>query len=288
MYGNKLNLDVIIASISDEQRMGTVFSEHKPSVVFHAAAHKHVPLMESNVCEAVMNNIYGTLNVARFADIYGAKSFVLVSSDKAVNPTSVMGATKRTAEMIIQSMDSMSDTEFVGVRFGNVLGSNGSVVPLFEKQIARGGPVTVTDPDVTRYFMSIREAVQLIIQAGAMAQGGEIFVLDMGESVKIDKLARDMIKLAGLKPDVDIKIGYTGLRPGEKLFEELLLSGEGTKKTHHEKIFIAKSFDLKYEDVFAKVQELIAANDENEAKERLHEIVKNGSCAEGNKMVRVG
>lgn len=288
MYGNKLNLDVIIASISDEQRIAAVFSGYKPSVVFHAAAHKHVPLMESNVCEAVINNIYGTLNVARFADIYGAKSFVLVSSDKAVNPTSVMGATKRAAEMIVQSMDNISKTEFVGVRFGNVLNSNGSVVPLFEKQISRGGPVTVTDPDVTRYFMSIREAVQLIIQAGAMAQGGEIFVLDMGESVKIDKLAGDMIRLAGLKPDVDIKIVYTGLRPGEKLFEELLLNGEGTKKTHHEKIFIAKSFDLKYEDVFAKVQELLATNDEDEAREKLHEIVKNGSCAVGNEIARVG
>jgi FlaA1/EpsC-like NDP-sugar epimerase len=288
IYGNKLNFEVIIASITDEQRIEVVFSKHKPTVVFHAAAHKHVPLMESNVCEAVTNNIFGTLNVARFADIYGAKSFVLVSSDKAVNPTSVMGATKRAAEIVVQSMDNISNTEFVGVRFGNVLGSNGSVVPLFEKQISRGGPVTITHPDVTRYFMSIREAVQLIIQAGAMAQGGEIFVLDMGDSIKIDKLARDMIKLAGLKPDVDIKIGYTGLRPGEKLYEELLLNGEGTKKTHHEKIFIAKSFDLNYENVFAKVQELITTNDEDEARERLHEIVKNGSCAVGNEMARVG
>ena len=209
-------------------------------MIFHAAAHKHVPLMESNPLEAIKNNVFGTMNTAECADKYGAKRFVFISTDKAVNPTSIMGATKRIAEIIVQTMDKKSKTEFVAVRFGNVLGSNGSVIPLFKKQISEGGPITVTDPRIIRYFMTIPEAVQLVIQAGAMARGGEIFVLDMGEPVKIKDLAGDLIKLSGFEPDVDIKIEYTGLRPGEKLYEELLMAEEGLKETKHEKIFIGK------------------------------------------------
>ncbi|GAE88929.1 polysaccharide biosynthesis protein [Acetivibrio straminisolvens] len=235
-----LKLDTVIANIREKQRMESIFRRFMPDVVFHAAAHKHVPLMESNPTEAIKNNVFGTMNVAECADKYGTKRFVLISTDKAVNPTNIMGATKRIAEMLIQSMNETSKTEFVAVRFGNVLGSNGSVIPLFKKQIEMGGPVTVTHPEITRFFMTIPEAVQLVLQAGAMAKGGEIFVLDMGEPVKISDLARNLIKLSGFEPDVDIKIVYTGLRPGEKLYEELLLSEEGLQATKNNKIYIAK------------------------------------------------
>jgi FlaA1/EpsC-like NDP-sugar epimerase len=254
IYKDKLDFEVIIASVRDKARLRDIFDKYKPSVVFHAAAHKHVPLMEANPVEAIKNNVFGTLNVAQCADEFGAKKFVLISTDKAVNPTNVMGATKRFAEMIIQSLDKQSNTEFVAVRFGNVLGSNGSVIPLFKKQIAQGGPVTVTHPDITRFFMTIPEAAQLVIQAGAMARGGEIFVLDMGECVKIDDLARDVIRLSGYIPDVDIKIEYTGLRPGEKLYEELLLAEEGIMTTKHEYIFVAKPLDVSYKEILAHIK----------------------------------
>ncbi|HZJ76122.1 MAG TPA: nucleoside-diphosphate sugar epimerase/dehydratase [Oscillospiraceae bacterium] len=239
-YGDDLNLEVIIGTIREKSKLEQIFKAYKPQIVFHAAAHKHVPLMENNPTEAVKNNVFGTINVAECASKYGAKRFVLISTDKAVNPTNIMGATKRIAEIIVQAMNGNSETEFVAVRFGNVLNSNGSVIPLFRKQILEGGPVTVTDPEVIRYFMTIPEAVQLVIQAGAMAKGGEIFVLDMGEPVKIEDLARDLIKLLGFEPDVDIGIEYIGLRPGEKLYEELLMAEEGLKETKHEKIFIGK------------------------------------------------
>ncbi len=236
----ELDQEVLIGSVQDRPRMEAIFAKYRPDVVFHAAAHKHVPLMESNPTEAIKNNVFGTLNVAECADKYGTKRFVLISTDKAVNPTNIMGATKRVAEMIIQAMDAHSRTEFVAVRFGNVLGSDGSVISLFKKQIEEGGPVTVTHPEINRYFMTIPEAVQLVIQAGAMAKGGEIFVLDMGEPVKIVDLARDLIRLSGFEADVDIKIEFTGLRPGEKLYEELLMVEEGLTATKHEKIFIGK------------------------------------------------
>lgn len=235
-----LCLATVIANIREKHRMDSIFRKYKPNVVFHAAAHKHVPLMEANPTEAIKNNVFGTLNVAECADKYGVKRFVLISTDKAVNPTNIMGATKRIAEMIIQAVNKHSSTEFVAVRFGNVLGSNGSVIPLFKRQIEQGGPVTVTHPEVTRFFMTIPEAVQLVIQAGAMAKGGEIFVLDMGRPVKISDLARNLIKLSGFEPDTDIKIEVTGLRPGEKLYEELLLDEEGLQSTVNDKIFVAQ------------------------------------------------
>jgi len=235
-----LCLSTIIANIREKHRMDSIFKKYRPNVVFHAAAHKHVPLMEANPTEAIKNNVFGTLNVAECADKYGVKRFVLISTDKAVNPTNIMGATKRIAEMIIQAVNKNSSTEFVAVRFGNVLGSNGSVIPLFKRQIEQGGPVTVTHPEVTRFFMTIPEAVQLVIQAGAMAKGGEIFVLDMGQPVKIFDLARNLIKLSGFEPDEDIKIEVTGLRPGEKLYEELLLDEEGRQSTANDKIFVAQ------------------------------------------------
>ena len=246
-YGTSLNLITVIASIREEKRMDDIFKKYKPDVVFHAAAHKHVPLMEKSPSEAVKNNIFGTKNVAVLADKYKVKRFVLISTDKAVNPTNIMGATKRAAEMIIQTMNEKSETEFVAVRFGNVLGSNGSVIPLFKKQIEEGGPITITHPEITRYFMTIPEAVQLVIQAGAMTKGGEIFVLDMGEPVKIVDLAKNLIKLSGFEPDVDICIEFTGLRPGEKLYEELLMSEEGLTDTSHEKIFIGKPININVE-----------------------------------------
>lgn len=236
----ELKLDTVIASIREKMRLENIFREYRPDVVFHAAAHKHVPLMEENPTEAIKNNVFGTLNVAECADKFKAKKFVLISTDKAVNPTNIMGATKRVAEMIIQAINRHSKTEFVAVRFGNVLGSNGSVIPLFKKQIEQGGPVTVTHPEITRFFMTIPEAVQLVIQAGAMAKGGEIFVLDMGQPVKIYDLARKLIKLSGFEPDEDIKIEFTGLRPGEKLYEELLLEEEGLQKTKNNKIYVAQ------------------------------------------------
>ena len=230
----------VIANITDKQRMTEVFGKYKPQVVFHAAAHKHVPLMEIQPAEAVRNNVFGTKNVAELADAYHSEIFVLISTDKAVNPTSVMGATKRCAELVLQEINQHSETKYVTVRFGNVLGSRGSVVPLFEKQIAAGGPVTITHPEMTRFFMTIPEAVQLVLQAGSQAEGGEVFLFDMGKPVKIRDMACDLIQIHGLKPNQDIKLVYTGLRPGEKLYEELLTSEEGTASTKHEKIFKAK------------------------------------------------
>ncbi|MDM0445815.1 nucleoside-diphosphate sugar epimerase/dehydratase [Clostridium perfringens] len=238
---------VLIASVRDEKRLENIFYEYKPQVIFHAAAHKHVPLMERNPEEAIKNNVIGTLNVAECAHKYGAERFVLISTDKAVNPTNVMGASKRMCEMIIQAIDKNSNTEFVAVRFGNVLGSNGSVIPLFKKQIEKGGPLTLTHKKITRYFMLIPEAAQLVLQAGAYAKGGEIFVLDMGNPVPIYDLAKDLIKLSGFEPGIDIKIEITGLRPGEKLYEELLMDEEGLRKTSHEKIFIAKPGEYDFE-----------------------------------------
>ena len=229
----------IIADIRDKDRLETVFSKYKPQLVFHAAAHKHVPLMEAQPEEAVKNNIFGTRNVALAADKHGAEAFVMISTDKAVNPTSVMGATKRIAELVVQDINKRSKTMYAIVRFGNVLGSRGSVVPLFKKQIAKGGPITITDPEMVRYFMTIPEAAQLVLQAGTFSKGGEVFLLDMGEPVKILDMARDLVSLHGLVPDKDIKFVFTGLRPGEKLYEELLTAEEGTQKTTHDRIFQA-------------------------------------------------
>jgi len=235
----ELRVIPVIADIRDSERINRILGKYKPQVVFHAAAHKHVPLMEMQPEEAIRNNIFGTKCIAAAADRAGAEVFVMVSTDKAVNPTSIMGVTKRVAELIIQNMSKSSNTKFVTVRFGNVLGSRGSVIPLFKKQIATGGPITITHPDMQRYFMTIPEATQLVLQAGAMAKGGEVFVLNMGEPVKIVDLACDLIELSGLVPHSDIKIEYTGIRPGEKLFEELLTVEEGTTATKHEKIFVA-------------------------------------------------
>ena len=235
-----LPLGIVIADIRDKAKIEYIFKQYQPDVVFHAAAHKHVPLMEYNPDEAVKTNVFGTRNLVEAADRVGTRTFVTISTDKAVNPSSVMGATKRLAELVVQNMDRVSKTRFVAVRFGNVLGSRGSVVPIFEEQIKKGGPVTVTHPDMKRYFMTIPEAVQLVIQTGSMAAGGEIFILDMGEPVKIIDLAREMIKLSGLEPNKDIKILFTGVRPGEKLFEELLTAEEGATSTKHKRIFVAK------------------------------------------------
>lgn len=265
-YKNELNLSIIIASVREEVRLEGIFKMYRPEVVFHAVAHKHVPLMEDSPSEAIKNNIFGTLNVAKLSDKYKVKRFVLISTDKAVNPTNIMGATKRAAEMIIQMMNNESESEFVAVRFGNVLGSNGSVIPLFKKQIEEGGPVTITHPDIIRYFMTIPEAVQLVIQAGAMAKGGEIFVLDMGEPVKIADLAKNLITLSGLEPGVDIKIEYSGLRPGEKLYEELLMSEEGLSKTANSKIFVGKPVEFREDKVMGHLEILrkIVDNEEVE------------------------
>ena len=300
-YQNQLNLVVLIGSVRDNRRLNMVFSQYHPEIVFHAAAHKHVPLMETSPNEAIKNNVIGTYLTCRAALWYGAKRFVLISTDKAVNPTNIMGASKRLCEMIIQSMDHISKaerwdllpdlqgtsryaeavsgqsvpaggTQFVAVRFGNVLGSNGSVIPLFKRQIERGGPVTVTHPDIVRYFMTISEAVSLVLQAGTYARGGEIFVLDMGQPVKIDTLARNLIKLSGYKPDVDIQVKYIGLRPGEKLYEEKLMAEEGMKKTQNKLIHIGKPIPFDLERFFQQLQQLDAACAENS--DRIVELVE--------------
>ena len=273
---SKLNLTTLIGSVRDRVRLEEIYKTYKPEVVFHAAAHKHVPLMEDSPTEAIKNNVVGTYNVASLASEYNVERFVLISTDKAVNPTNVMGATKRMCEMIIQSLDKVSETEFVAVRFGNVLGSNGSVVPLFKKQIANGGPVTLTHKDITRYFMTIPEASQLVLQAGAYAKGGEIFVLDMGEPVKIYDLAENLIKLSGFEPHKDIAIEVTGLRPGEKLYEELLMSEEGLTETKHKKIFIGKPGEFEIGDIREKIDELLkvaVCGSEVVLRERLKEFV---------------
>ena len=249
-YGDKLDLQVQIASVRDSKKMDALFERYRPEIVFHAAAHKHVPLMEDSPEEAVKNNVFGTFNVASSADRYGAERFVLISTDKAVNPTNVMGATKRVCEMIVQAMAQRSKTRFAAVRFGNVLGSNGSVIPLFKDQIACGGPVTVTHPDIVRYFMTISEAVSLVLEAGSMATGGEIFVLDMGKPMRILDLAENLIKLSGFIPYKDIQIVFTGLRPGEKLFEELLMDEEGLRKTENRKIYIGAPLKLNNQTFF--------------------------------------
>ena len=302
-----LDLVVLVGSIRDSRRINAVFETYRPEVVYHAAAHKHVPLMEDSPCESIKNNAIGTYKTAYAAMMNGCQRFVLISTDKAVNPTNIMGASKRLCEMIIQSFDRMIKegtpeklpilyahaddedgamvqqefpkdikTEFVAVRFGNVLGSNGSVIPLFKKQIEAGGPVTVTHPDIIRYFMTIPEAVSLVLQAGTYAHGGEIFVLDMGSPVKIDTLARNLIKLSGLKPDVDIKVEYTGLRPGEKLYEELLVKTEELDKTDNSMIFIERDTALNKEEIYKKIKVLRDACDTGDdliAKEALRSVV---------------
>ena len=255
----ELNLLVLIGSVRNTSRVDWVVGHYRPDLIFHAAAHKHVPLMEDSPNEAIKNNVFGTYKVASAAAKYGVRRFVLISTDKAVNPTNIMGASKRLCEMVIQMMDRRSKTEFVAVRFGNVLGSNGSVIPLFKKQIAAGGPVTVTHPDIIRYFMTIPEAVSLVLQAGYYARGGEIFILDMGEPVKIDTMARNMIRLSGYEPDVDIKVVYTGLRPGEKLYEELLMKEEGLQETANRLIHIGKPIEMDDEKFAAQLDCLKAA-----------------------------
>ena len=245
----KLNLVTLIGSVRDSKRLDCVFAKYRPQIVYHAAAHKHVPLMEESPNESIKNNVFGTYKTAQFADKYGVQKFILISTDKAVNPTNIMGATKRICEMIVQYFNNHSDTEYVAVRFGNVLGSNGSVIPLFRKQIENGGPVTVTDPEIIRYFMTIPEAVSLVLQAGASAKGGEIFVLDMGKPVKILTLAENLIRLSGYRPYVDIEIKFTGLRKGEKLYEELLMSEEGLQNTENDLIHIGQPIDID-EEVF--------------------------------------
>ena len=250
------NVVTLIGSIRNVSRLESVFAQYKPDIVYHAAAHKHVPLMEGSPNEAIKNNVAGTWNVARMADKYGVKKFVMISTDKAVNPTNVMGATKRICEMIVQTYNEISKTDFVAVRFGNVLGSNGSVIPLFKRQIEAGGPVTVTDPNIIRYFMTIPEAVSLVLQAGAYAKGGEIFILDMGEPVKIDDLAKNLIRLSGYTLGVNMEIKYTGLRPGEKLYEELLMKEEGLQETDNKLIHIGKPIEFDKENFFDNLEKL--------------------------------
>ena len=250
------NVVTLIGSIRNVSRLESVFAQYKPDIVYHAAAHKHVPLMEVSPDEAVKNNVVGTWNVARMADKYGVKKFVMISTDKAVNPTNVMGATKRICEMSVQTYNEISQTDFVAVRFGNVLGSNGSVIPLFKRQIEAGGPVTVTDPNIIRYFMTIPEAVSLVLQAGAYAKGGEIFILDMGEPVKIDDLAKNLIRLSGYTLGVNMEIKYTGLRPGEKLYEELLMKEEGLQETDNKLIHIGKPIEFDKENFFDNLEKL--------------------------------
>lgn len=301
-YGDKLNLVTLIGSVRDSRRLDMIFDKYRPDIVYHAAAHKHVPLMETSPNEAIKNNVVGTYKVAHMALKYDVEKFVLISTDKAVNPTNIMGASKRLCEMVIQSMERISEnndfdslpllhdhkkdglkdvhpktsrTKFVAVRFGNVLGSNGSVIPLFKKQIAEGGPVTVTHPDIIRYFMTISEAVSLVLQAGTYAKGGEIFVLDMGSPVKIDTLARNLIKLSGYEPDVDIPIVYTGLRSGEKLYEEKLMKEEGLKKTANELIFIGQPIPFDMDNFFRDLEDLSQASYQNsdDIVERVEKVV---------------
>ena len=272
----KIQIDAIVASVREKERLNEIFAEYKPYLVFHAAAHKHVPLMETSPLEAIKNNVFGTYNVVNCADEYGVKRFILISTDKAVNPTNIMGATKRLCEMIVQAKNKVSNTEYAAVRFGNVLGSNGSVVPLFKKQIAKGGPVTVTHKEITRFFMTIPEAVSLVLQAMSTAKGGEIFVLDMGEPVKIYDMAIKLIKLSGLEPNVDIQIKITGLRPGEKLYEELLMSEEGLQATKHDKIHVAEPMQIDMNMIEEKLTDLRALleNCNNEQKDEIKKVIK--------------
>lgn len=277
---SQLSVETIIADVQDKHRISEVFTTYTPKVVFHAAAHKHVPLMERNPAEALKNNVLGTKNVAQCAHECGVSRFVMISTDKAVNPTSVMGVTKSIAEKYVQGLDKISKTKFVAVRFGNVLGSRGSVIPLFKRQIKDGGPVTVTHPDMVRYFMTIPEAVQLVIEAGAFAEGGEIFILDMGKPVRIVDLARDLIRLSGFEPDVDIKIIYTGIRTGEKLFEEILTSAEGLSATKHDRIFVGQPVDFSWDELLfmiKKIEQLVTkkefVSNVAEIKELLKQIV---------------
>ena len=266
---------VLIGSVRNTHRINSVFEKYRPDIVYHAAAHKHVPLMEDSPNESIKNNVFGTYKTAMAADRYGTKRFVLISTDKAVNPTNIMGASKRICEMVIQMMNRHSKTEFVAVRFGNVLGSNGSVIPLFKKQIEKGGPVTVTHPDIIRYFMTIPEAVSLVLQAGALAKGGEIFVLDMGEPVKILDLAENLIRLSGYKPYEDIDIEFTGLRPGEKLFDELLRSEEGLQETSNKLIHIGKPIEFDEEKFREQLDTLkkMADQDSDSIRQMVQEIV---------------
>ena len=269
-------IDAIVASVRDKKRLNEIFEQFKPYLVFHAAAHKHVPLMETSPLEAIKNNVFGTYNVVNCADEYNVKRFILISTDKAVNPTNVMGATKRLCEMIVQAKNKVSKTEYAAVRFGNVLGSNGSVVPLFKKQIASGGPITVTHRDITRFFMTIPEAVSLVLQAMSYAKGGEIFVLDMGEPVKIYDMAEKLIKLSGLEPNVDIEIKITGLRPGEKLYEEILMAEEGLQATKHDKIHIAEPMNINMDMIENKLKKLnkLLETSNNEDKVKIRKVIK--------------
>lgn len=271
----QLDLVVLIASVRNTKRINWIFEHYHPNIVYHAAAHKHVPLMEDSPNEAIKNNVIGTYKVATAADYYGVERFILISSDKAVNPTNIMGASKRICEMIIQTFNNRSKSEFVAVRFGNVLGSNGSVIPLFKEQIKHGGPVTVTHPDIARYFMTITEAVSLVLQAGVYAKGGEIFILDMGEPVKISELAENLIRLSGLAPGKDISIIYTGLRPGEKLHEELLLDEEGLQNTENKLIHIGKSIPIEEKEFLSRIDELKEAseNESPDIRKLVHDIV---------------
>lgn len=270
-----MKIDAIVASVREKHRLNEIFEQYHPYLVFHAAAHKHVPLMETSPLEAIKNNVFGTYNTVKCADEYGVKRFILISTDKAVNPTNIMGATKRLCELIIQAKNKVSKTEYAAVRFGNVLGSNGSVVPLFKKQIAKGGPVTVTHKEITRFFMTIPEAVSLVLQAMSGAKGGEIFVLDIGEPVKIYDMAIKLIKLSGLEPDVDIQIKVTGLRPGEKLYEELLMAEEGLTETKHDKIHVARPSDIDMEKLEAKLAKLqyLLDNTNNEQKDEIKDVI---------------